>query len=70
MLQKATLANNRKRNEGTPLKVEWFDAAQVNLVHAEAHFAADTRIDLGIALHHSGHHDALDELFEDLGGGR
>src|SRR5438067_560512 len=42
MLQKATLASNRKRNEGTPLKVEWFDAAQVNLSATERRAATLT----------------------------
>src|SRR5204863_1694699 len=42
MLQKATLASNRKRNEGTPLKVEWFDAARVNLSATERRAATLT----------------------------
>src|SRR5205807_6122585 len=35
MLQKATMASNRKRNDGTPLRLEWFEGAQVNLSAAE-----------------------------------
>src|SRR5438067_3592209 len=42
MLQKATLASNRKRNDGTPLKLEWFEAAQVNLSAAERRAATLT----------------------------
>src|SRR2546430_13420235 len=44
MLQKTDtiLASNRKRNEGTPLKLEWFEAAQVNLSAAERRAATLT----------------------------
>jgi deoxyribose-phosphate aldolase len=42
MLQKTTIASNRKRNDGTPLRPEWFEGAQVNLSAVERRAATLT----------------------------